>query len=181
MKVLSTWRCSLVGDFSIHTLRDRSVTDGHHGHELLNDSSRRLQEEERALCRYVFYWRTLDSKTETNTYKALYGTVGKECNDSKCTSQVTCLLTLLKEKKSPKKVSKHLLVNIFLFAAVFKCFSVWSARGSSIHHSGLYKTNDCWRKASRTAAHRHLLMHVYVIYASVNEKMPNLYTLGIHH
>lgn len=63
--VWSTWRCSLVGDCSFCTLRDCSVTDGHHGHELLDDSSCRLQEVERALWLKVFFNKTCCNKTET--------------------------------------------------------------------------------------------------------------------
>ena len=29
-----TWRCSLVGESIPNVLRDRGVTDGHHGHEV---------------------------------------------------------------------------------------------------------------------------------------------------
>lgn len=41
---VGTWGCRLVGDCSLCTLRDCGVTDSHHGHELLDDSSRGLQE-----------------------------------------------------------------------------------------------------------------------------------------
>lgn len=44
-----TWRCSLVGYFSIRALGDCSVADCHHGHELQDDSSCGLQKEQRAL------------------------------------------------------------------------------------------------------------------------------------
>lgn len=40
-----TWGRGLVGDFSICMFRDCGVTDSHHGHELLDDSSCGLQEE----------------------------------------------------------------------------------------------------------------------------------------
>lgn len=65
MKVWSTWRCSLVGDFSIRALRDCSVTDGHHGHELQDDSSCGLQEVKRALWLLMFFNKTCHNKTET--------------------------------------------------------------------------------------------------------------------
>lgn len=60
MNVWSTWRCSLVGDLSIYVLRDCSVTDGHHGHELLDDGSCRLQDAKREVwllkCAFVCVW-----------------------------------------------------------------------------------------------------------------------------
>lgn len=65
MKVWSTWRCSLVGNFSILALRDCSVTDGHHGHELQDDSSCGLEEVKRALWLLMFFNKTCHNKTET--------------------------------------------------------------------------------------------------------------------